>query len=340
MRVQAQAVSVSWIPSASVEGWLRSGFDLGLSHYDDPPADVVGGVEDLRTLRDDDRFRFANLLQGWAEFTSEGTTGGYTDSSDLLMGSTTVRVGVATVSFMGYSLPVLRADPVVEEDRVVLRQTVGGRTGVPLPRRVKHPPFVRWHAPIVWTTLQLTLTRDGSSQVELVGASAFPRHWVYDSEGRLSRKTGLTQLQDWMDHSFGDRTPWGDQDSAALTVAAESGAERRLSGVIMGGAPEIVRLDEGSEVLRQGEEGTDVYLVLDGVLDVGVDGDVVAEVGPGAVLGERAALEHGRRSATVTARTPVRLARVPASSLDPGGLGEVALEHRREEQGPGGGDRG
>lgn len=157
MRVQAQAVSVSWIPSASVEGWLRSGFDLGLSHYDDPPADVVGGVEDLRTLRDDDRFRFANLLQGWAEFTSEGTTGGYTDSSDLLMGSTTVRVGVATVSFMGYSLPVLRADPVVEEDRVVLRQTVGGRTGVPLPRRVKHPPFVRWHAPIVWTTLQLSL---------------------------------------------------------------------------------------------------------------------------------------------------------------------------------------
>ncbi|WP_134773751.1 cyclic nucleotide-binding domain-containing protein [Ornithinimicrobium flavum] len=143
-----------------------------------------------------------------------------------------------------------------------------------------------------------------------------------------------------MDHSFGDRTPWGDQDSTALTVAAESGAERRLSGVIMGGRPEIVRLGEGVELLRQGEEGTDVFLVLDGVLDVSVDGDVVAEVGPGAVLGERAALEHGRRSATVTTRTAARLARVPASSLEPGGLGEVAQEHRREEQGPGGGNGG
>lgn len=325
---------MSWIPSESVQGWLKGGFDLGLSHYDEPPRDVVDGPEDVRALRADDRFRFANVLSGWAEFGDEGVTGGYTEDSDLVMGSTQVRVGVATATFLGFSLPVLRAEPEVAADRVVLRQTVGGRTGVPLPRPVKHPPYVRWHAPIVWTTLQLTLTRDGGRMVELVGASAFPRHWVYDSDGRLSLKSGLTQLADWMGHSFGDRTPWGDQDSPALTVAAESAAERSLSASIMRGqaTPEVVRLPEGTEVLRQGEEGTDVHLVLDGVLDVMVDGDVVAELGPGAVLGERAALEGGRRSATVTARTPVRLARVPSAALDPQALDAVAREHRRERR--------
>lgn len=327
-------MSVSWIPSESVQGWLKGGFDLGLSHYDEPPRDQVDGADGLRALRDDDRFRFANLLEGWAEFTDDGARGGYTADSGLLMGSTSVRVGVGTVSFLGFSLPVLQAEPQLKPDRVVLRQTVGGRTGVPLPRRVKHPPFLRWHAPIVWTTLRLTLTRDGQRLVELTGASAFPRHWVYDSDGRLSHKSGLTRLQDWMDHSFGDRTPWGDQDSPALSVAAESAAERRLSGSIMGGevAPHVVRLPEGSTVLRQGEEGTDVHLVLDGILQVSVDGEVVAEVGPGAVLGERAALEHGRRSATVTACTPVRLARVPAAVLDPAGLHAVARGHRREKR--------
>lgn len=336
MRITGQAVSLSWIPSESVRGWLKGGFDLGLSHYDDPPRDTVTGPDDVRALRDDDRFRFANVLSGWAEFTPEGATAGYTEDSDLLMGSTAVRVGVATVTFLGYSLPVLRAEPEIHPDRVVLRQTVGGRTGVPLPRPVRYPPYIRWHAPIVWTTLQLTLTRDGERLVELVGASAFPRHWVYDSDGRLFLKSGLTQLEDWMGHSFGDRTPWGEQDSPALTVAAESAAERSLSASIMRGeaSPEVVRLPEGTEVLRQGEEGTDVHLVLDGVLDVTVDGDTVAQLGPGAVLGERAALEGGRRSATVTARTPVRLARVPATALDPSALDAVAREHRREDRPP------
>lgn len=333
MRVTGRATTLSWIPSESVGNWLRGGFDLGLSHYDDPPRDVVAGTDDVRALRDDDRFRFANVLTGWAEFGDGPTTAGYGEDSDLFMGSTRVRLGVGTATFLGFTLPVLRADPEISQDRVVLRQTVGGRTGVPLPRPVKHPPYVRWHAPIVWTTLRLTLTRDGGRIVELVGASAFPRHWVYDSDGRLALKSGLTLLQDWMDHSFGDRTPWGDQDSPALTVAAESAAERSLSSSIMTGgvAPEVIRLPEGTAVVRQGDVGTDVHLVLDGVLDVRVDGDVVAELGPGAVLGERAVLEGGRRSATVTARTAVRLARVPATALDLDALRSVAQEHRRED---------
>ena len=53
---------------------------------------------------------------------------------------------------------------------------------------------------------------------------------------------------------------------------------------------------------------TRLYLMLDGVFKIEVDGDRVAEVGPGAVVGERATLEGGRRSAAVRALTNCRVA--------------------------------
>ncbi len=339
MRVSGMVTSVSWIPSESVEGWLKSGFDLGLSHYDQPPLDRLSDPRALAGLHEDDRFRFANRLSGWAEFDGSGARAGYADDSELLMGSTTVRFrGVAAATFLGFALPVLRAEPEVSADTVVLTQTVGGRTGVPLPRPVKHPPYVRWHAPIVWTTLRLTLHRDGRQEGELSGASAFPRHWVYDGAGALAAKSGMTQLRSWMDHSFGDRTPWGQADSPALTVAAESAAERALSGLVMSGesAPTVTAVSEGTALVRQDEAGSEVFLVLDGVLDVVVDGQTVAELGPGAIVGERAVLEGGRRTASVVARTAVRVAVVDGSRLDPALLEPVAREHRREEQGPAG----
>lgn len=337
VHVAGRGTSLSWIPSESVSGWLKSGFDLHLSHYDQPPADRLEGVEQVEQMRADDRFRFANVISGWADFTGDRPTAGWSPESGLLMGSTTVRLALGSATFLGYSLPVLRDVTAVDDDTVVLTQTVGGRTGVPLPRTVKHPPYVRWQAPIVWTTLSLTLRRDGTTEVGLAGASAFPRHWLYDQTGALVAKSAVARLQDWLDHSFGPRTPWGSQDSPALVVAAESAIERRLSGAIMGSdgeaAPrsEVRTVPEGYELTRQGEPGEHVFLVLDGVLDVVVDDEVVAEVGPGAVVGERAVLGDGLRTATVRARTRARVARVRGTDLDTSSLHELSLEHRRED---------
>jgi hypothetical protein len=36
----------------------------GFTHYDDPPPDVVGDIDELRAA---DRFRFANVLRAWIE---------------------------------------------------------------------------------------------------------------------------------------------------------------------------------------------------------------------------------------------------------------------------------
>src|SRR5205807_3133295 len=166
-------------------------------------------------------------------------------------------------------------------------QTAGGRVAVPMPRRVARPPFVQVAPPLVWTTLALTLRADGSSSFEVLGASPFPRHWVYDAQGTLSRKVGVTDFRTWAGHAFGQKTPWGAEDSPALTTEVESAVEREISRTIMrGGArPALRRLDAGAILVEQGAQGSELFLLLDGVLSVEVDGRAVAEVGPGAILG-------------------------------------------------------
>ena len=92
--------------------------------------------------------------------------------------------------------------------------TTGGRTGLPAPRRVKHPPFLQFRAPTVWTTLALTIRADGTSSFEVLGASKFPRHWIYDASGQLGHKSGLTDYANWTRVSFGRQTPWGGIEGA------------------------------------------------------------------------------------------------------------------------------
>jgi hypothetical protein len=39
----------------------------------------------------------------------------------------------------------------------------------------------------------------------VVGASSFPRHWIYGHDGTLQAKTGLIDFDTWYRESFGER---------------------------------------------------------------------------------------------------------------------------------------
>jgi CRP-like cAMP-binding protein len=151
----------------------------------------------------------------------------------------------------------------------------------------------------------------------------------------LSHKSGLTDYSNWMAKSFGSHTPWGDTDSEALVTAVETALEHSLSVQLMHGSdkPRIDKLAAGSELVRQGQPGSDIYLVLDGVVRVEHDGKWLAEYGPGALLGERGHLEGGMRTATLVAVTPCRVASVNAAQLDQQALAELSAGHRREDAG-------
>jgi CRP-like cAMP-binding protein len=77
-------------------------------------------------------------------------------------------------------------------------------------------------------------------------------------------------------------------------------------------------------LVEQGAPGDELYLVLDGVLGVEIDGDEVAEIGPGAIVGEKALLEGGTRTATLRARTRGRIAVIPGDMIDRAGLAGLA----------------
>jgi Cyclic nucleotide-binding domain len=331
MRHQSSITSLSWIPSEAVEGSARVAFDKGLAHYDPPPP---ARLKDVEALRDADRFRFANVLRAWVDVDRSGaiTDCGYDGGG--MMGATTIKLGPLARTFEAVGLADLRRKPERGDDFVRFVQTTGGRTGVPAPRRVRRKPFVQWQAPLVWTTLSLTIHADGRAEGALEGASRFPRHWVYDDAGRHTHKSGLADFKDWYRKSFGRHTPWGDQDSKALVTAVETALEKTLSEQVMKGGdkPRIRKLRTGTTLVRQGDAGTEVFLVLDGVLRVEHDGERLAEYGPGALLGERAHLEDGRRTSTLVAVTPCRVASVEAGQLERTALHELSKDHRRESR--------
>jgi CRP-like cAMP-binding protein len=115
----------------------------------------------------------------------------------------------------------------------------------------------------------------------------------------------------------------------------ETALERGLSLQIMhaDAKPQVRRLKAGDTLVEQGEPGDQLYLLLDGILRVEVDGEPLADVGPGALLGERAILESGRRTATLTATTPVTVAIADRAVVDTEALRAVSEVHHREEVG-------
>jgi hypothetical protein len=328
MRIESSVTSITWIPSEAVEGMPKLPFEMGVAHYDDPPPERI---EDLNALRDADAFREANELRAWIDVQG-GRITDYGYAGRGMIGVTRLALAGKEMSFPAVKFPLLQAEPEIGPDWVRFVQTAGGRMGLPAPRRVSGKPFFRVSSASAWTTLALIIYADGTSKHSLEGASPFPRHWIYDEDGKLVEKSATIDFKAWYRESHGKNTPWGEEDSPAFTTAVESDLERDLSYQLMRGdaKPQRRKLDQGDVLVQQGEQGNELFLLLDGMLDVEVDGEVVTEVGPGAILGERALLE-GARSATLRAATPARVAVFQAADIDESVLPELSRAHRSEE---------
>lgn len=76
----------------------------------------------------------------------------------------------------------------------------------------------------------------------------------------------------------------------------------RIAGLTTG-----VSAPAGRALCTQGTVGREAFFIEEGEAEVAIDGQVVARLGPGALVGEMALLDGGPRVATVTATTPMRL---------------------------------
>jgi hypothetical protein len=321
MRIESSVTSVSWIPKGATEGFNRLTFGLlRVAHFDPPPPDVLGDPDELLATTP---VRFVNRLEAWIEV-QDGRVVDAGQGGGGRSGRTRVGYGPASIAFASAPMPELRPEPEVGDGWVRFTQTAGGVVGIPTPRRVRHPPYVQITPSIPWTTLALTIHADGTVEQRLTGASSFPRHWVYDHAGRLVAKSGFIDYDTWWREAFGTHTPWGDEESAPIVTAVESALERQLSVAVIDARPRFRRLQAGRTLIRQGEQGQELFLLFDGVLQVEVDGEPVTQVGPGAILGEMALLQDGRRTATLRAVTPCRVAVVPRDQIDRAALEEIA----------------
>jgi len=328
MKFESSVTAVSWIPSEAVKGFLAMPFAMGLAHYDEP---LPAMLDDLEEWHKKDLFREANELRGWIEV-EDGKITGYGQEGNGRIGVTRLKLGPKTVTVKAKAMPDIRPEPVVTDTYVRFTQTCGGRTGVPAPRPVNRKPLFQIDSAVAWTTLSLTIHADGRTERELIGASCFPRHWIYDDAGELVMQTGLTDFNTWINDAFGERTPWGAYDSPAMAQPVESALERELASIIVGDGKEKSReIPNGNILMEQGATGDEMFLVLDGTFAIEVDGRPVAQVGPGAIIGERAVVEKGSRTATVRAITACRVVGVPRRYADERELSEIARGHRREE---------
>jgi len=328
VRIERSATSVSWIPSNSLPPILKIPFEKRFMHYDPPPPLKL---TDLEGMRQRGEFRFANHLGAWIDVESGQITGaGY--SGGLIMGVTPFTAGPIRLMLPTKRNPEIRHEPQVVRDEVTFVQTAGNRPGFSVMRPSVHWPFILTRPFTIWTTIELTVKADGSCRQRLVGASPFPRHWLYDDQGQLVEKAALTRPRIWLRSVFGTHTPWGGEDEAPVVAPPESELERALSEQIMhpDRRPTVRSLRAGDYLFRQAERSTSVALVLDGNFEVSVDDEIVGSVGPGTVVGERAVLEAGERTAGLRAVTDARVAEVPAEDLSAELLGQLSLGHRRE----------
>ena len=331
MRIESSVTAVSWVPLDCVEGGQRLAFHVGAAQYDDPPPQRL---DDLASLLAEGRVRLANQLRGYAEV-SDGRIVASGQSGQGWVGASREAADANQVGFAAVPLPDLRPDPEEGEGWVRFGQTAGGLLSVGMPYRTGPAASPRLAAPAAWTTLSLTIHADGTSSQALVGASPFPRHWVYDHDGRLVATSGVVDFTGWQADAWDPFTPWGGRDAPVRATAVETALERELSQVMLDSAPQWIRLRKGATLVEQGDPGHELYLLLDGLLAVEIDGRTVTELGPGAVVGEVALLDGGRRTATLRAVTPCRVAAVAGNRIDRDALAE--LVRTRGWPGPGAG---
>lgn len=76
-----------------------------------------------------------------------------------------------------------------------------------------------------------------------------------------------------------------------------------------------LRLPQGQVLMTEGSSAHEMFIVMEGTLEVTRDGEHVADIGPGGFAGEMALLTHARRHATVTAKTEVLVIDIDGRSI-------------------------
>jgi cAMP-dependent protein kinase regulator len=77
-----------------------------------------------------------------------------------------------------------------------------------------------------------------------------------------------------------------------------------------------LEVSEGKHLVDEGDYSYDLFIIEDGSAEVRQDGNHVADLGPGDFFGEMGVLKRAQRSATVVAKSPMRLLTLSSWDVD------------------------
>jgi CRP-like cAMP-binding protein len=73
---------------------------------------------------------------------------------------------------------------------------------------------------------------------------------------------------------------------------------------------DAINLAPGEALFRTGDKGSEMYVLLEGAVDIMVGEQVVENATTGAMIGEMSLIDDSPRTATVIAKEPSRLAKI------------------------------
>ena len=82
-------------------------------------------------------------------------------------------------------------------------------------------------------------------------------------------------------------------------------SKRELATVAQ--STDVVDVDAGKELAREGDFGREFFVIIDGTAEVLRGETPIAELGPGEFFGEMALIDEDRRTATVKALSSMRV---------------------------------
>ena len=110
-RHESSVTAISWIPSEAISGLSRIPFELGVTHYDQPPPDQLDRSTSRRSVGPIGSARRTSFAPSSTSKTARSSTPGI--SAGERSGPTTVRLGPASIRFPAVHLPDIQHEPEV-----------------------------------------------------------------------------------------------------------------------------------------------------------------------------------------------------------------------------------
>lgn len=86
---------------------------------------------------------------------------------------------------------------------------------------------------------------------------------------------------------------------------------------LLGPLTDIIEIDAGAVLMKEGNFGSEFFVIVSGEAVVLIRNEELASLGPGDMVGEMALLDRQSRSATVRAISPMKLVVIGKPAFDP-----------------------